>query len=623
MDRKAWIVVTICAILLALNIHYSGKAAEEARQKEAAEAKAKEMAEAAMKPADSQAGLTVEPRPTPEELGTKESHELATEVSVFTLSNLEGGIVQNKLLEEKSVFGDDFITINDLGLSRIGALTSISGQTYERGYYKVVDQSDTSITYEAPIANNLIARKTWTLVPEKSGETANPGSPYRLHFKLTLINNTGSEISVDDLAIFNGSASPAHDGERKNYLNFFWSENGNYDSETTGYFSSMFGADPTEFRETFEENLLFTGVENQFFATIVTPESPYPGTFRAIPEKVELSGKRGSKSATVFNTYLSLPKGAIPAGQSRDYSYDIFMGPKNNALIRSLDGDKGDVMDYGWWFGWVSRGLNWTLNKLSNLFGGESNDWSWGWAIVVLTLIIRTFMWPLHAKSTRTMKRMSKLQPKQAALKEKYPDDPNKVNQEMMRLYREFGVNPMGGCLPMLVQIPVFFGFYNMLQYAVELRNQPFLGWVDDLSQPDTVAYVMGLPINILPVLMAVTMVIQMKITPKTGDKMQQRIFMLMPLIFFFFCYNFASALALYWTTQNIFSIGQTWLMQKMPEPELKTAKNAGKKTWMQKMAERAEEAQKQRASQQKRGGSGPGRGQGKPKKPRGPKTGG
>ena len=105
------------------------------------------------------------------------------------------------------------------------------------------------------------------------------------------------------------------------------------------------------------------------------------------------------------------------------------------------------------------------------------------------------------------------------ALKEKYPDNPNKMNQEMMLLYKQYGVNPMGGCLPMLFQIPVFFGFYNMLQYAVELRNQPFLGWVTDLSQPDTIGHVMGLPINILPILMAVTMVIQMQITPKTGDK--------------------------------------------------------------------------------------------------------
>ena len=128
-------------------------------------------------------------------------------------------------------------------------------------------------------------------------------------------------------------------------------------------------------------------------------------------------------------------------------------------------------------------------------------------------------------------------------------------------------------------------------------------------------------PVNILPILMAVTMVLQMKMTPSTGDKMQRRIMMFMPIMFFFFCYNFASALALYWTTQNIFSIGQTWLMQKMPEPELKTSKKAGKKTFMQKMSERAEEAQKQQKLRKK--GQASGQETAKLKKPRGPKTGG
>jgi YidC/Oxa1 family membrane protein insertase len=175
-----------------------------------------------------------------------------------------------------------------------------------------------------------------------------------------------------------------------------------------------------------------------------------------------------------------------------------------------------------------------------------------------------------------------------------------------MKLYREYGVNPMGGCLPMLVQIPIFFGVFNMINAAVELRGQPFL-WVKDLSQPDHLTDIFGLPLNLLPILMAVTMVIQMRMTPQTGDKLQRRIFMLMPLMFFVFCYNYASALALYWTTQNIVSIGQTWLTQRMPEPELakKVAKGAKKlhadnekprkKGFMERMAEKLEEAQNQR----------------------------
>ncbi len=610
MDRKAWIVVTLCGILLAISMYQSSQNAQMLREQRIAEEKQKAAEQAAAAPEEKPAELTVEKLPIPEELGSEESHEITTPTNTFTLSSLEGGIVKTELLEEKAVHGDSNVTMNDLGRNRLGALTRYSGESLEKGYYSLVPGEGDSVTFTGKTSNNLDVTKTWTAV------TDGPGSDHRLTFTLKLTNPTAGEISLSDVAIFSGSAAPVHQKEQPRYLNFFWDDNGDFDSETSGYFSSFFGADPTEFRQSFGQ-LNFAGVENQFFATIVSPQEPYPATFRAVQKTAELPEERGNETGNSFNTNLSLRDEAIPAGESRTYVFDIFMGPKNNSLIRSLDGEKKDVMDYGF-FGLISHWLNLLLNFLARIFGGEG--WAWGWAIVVTTLIIRTIMWPLHAKSTRTMKRMSKLQPKIKALKEKYPDNPNKMNQEMMKLYKTYGVNPMGGCLPMLAQIPIFFGFYNMLQYAVELRNQPFLGWVDDLSQPDTVGHVLGIPINILPILMAVTMFLQMQITPKTGDKMQQRIFMLMPLIFFFFCYNFASALALYWTVQNIFSIGQTWLMQKMPEPELKTAKNAGKKSWMQKMADKAEEAQKQRKGQAK---ARPGQKKAKPKKPRGPKTGG
>jgi len=628
MDRKAWIVLITCGILLAVNMHYAGKNAEAQRLLE--ERKTKEAP--AKTPVGEPVGeLTVEPVPVPEQIGSEESHTLATSTNDFVLSSLEGGIKWSEFREEKAVHGDGNVLMNDLGLNRIGALTTLSGDSLDNAFYKRTPESTgDNLTYLGTTSNGLIVKKNWQKVSEGAGKD------YRLKFTLTLANSTQAAISLGDIALATGSSAPVFADERSNYLNFFWDNGGSYDSEHEGYFKGgFFGKDRSEFREFMGDGIQFSGVENQFFATIVTPEKPYPATVRVFPKAVSLPASRSpeTEEKNVFNSYLSLPAESLAPGKDYEVTYDIFIGPKNNALIRSLDGEKGDVMDYGF-FGPISRFLNWILNILSNLFGGENNSWSWGWAIVVLTLLIRTVMWPLHAKSTRTMKRMSKLQPKIKGLKEKYPDDPNKVNQEMMKLYREFGVNPMGGCVPMLFQIPVFFGFYNMLQYAVELRNQPFLGWVADLSQPDTLTVFnlpfslpfIGdqIPLNILPILMAVTMVIQMAITPKTGDKMQQRIFMLMPLIFFFFCYNFASALALYWTTQNIFSIGQTWLMQKMPEPELKTSKNAGKKSMMQKLAERAEEAQKLRQATQKGGKPArPGQAPGKPKKPRGPKTGG
>ena len=168
------------------------------------------------------------------------------------------------------------------------------------------------------------------------------------------------------------------------------------------------------------------------------------------------------------------------------------------------------------------------------------------------------------------MRRMSLLAPKMQELKEKYKDDPTRMNQEVMKLYKEHGVNPVGGCLPMLIQIPVFFGLFNMLGQVAELRNASFL-WVKDLSQPDTVAQIPGLgwDINILPILMGATNVWLMQMTPKTGDAMQRRVLMFMPLIFLIFCYNFAAALALYYTTQNLFTILQLWHNQRQPMPVL------------------------------------------------------
>ena len=196
------------------------------------------------------------------------------------------------------------------------------------------------------------------------------------------------------------------------------------------------------------------------------------------------------------------------------------------------------------------------------------------------------------------MKRMSKLTPMMKELREKYEDDPQKLNEETMKLYRTYNINPLGGCLPMFIQLPVFLAFYRMLWSAVELRGESFL-WVDDLALPDTLFTLpfaipfLGDGFNLLPILMGITSFIQIAITPKTGDKTQQMIFMLMPIIFLLFCYNFAAALALYWTISNAFSILQTWIMNKLPEPELKKREGSGKKSFMQRMQEQAEAAQK------------------------------
>jgi len=178
---------------------------------------------------------------------------------------------------------------------------------------------------------------------------------------------------------------------------------------------------------------------------------------------------------------------------------------------------------------------------------------------------------------------MAQLSPLVNELKVKYKDDQQRMNQEMMKLYKEYNINPLTGCLPMLIQIPIFFAFYAMLGSAVELRDSSFL-WVKDLSQPDTIAHIFGFPINILPLVMAATQLWQLRITPKTGDPSQQRILLIMPIVFLFICYPFAAALSLYYTVQNLILIGQTYLTRNQTAPQLakpvKTPAVAKKKSY-------------------------------------------
>src|SRR5204862_6528963 len=174
---------------------------------------------------------------------------------------------------------------------------------------------------------------------------------------------------------------------------------------------------------------------------------------------------------------------------------------------------------------------------------------------------------------------MAALNPKMQELSDKYKDDPTRMNQELMKLYKQYGITPVGGCLPMMIQIPIFFGLFKMLGQAVELRNAKFL-WVKDLSQPDTVAHlpVLGWPINIIPLCMAATQIWLMAMTPKTGDPTQRRAMMFTPLIFLVICYNFAAALALYYTTQNLFSSVQFYYNKRQRLPTLEKRGPDGKR---------------------------------------------
>jgi YidC/Oxa1 family membrane protein insertase len=319
--------------------------------------------------------------------------------------------------------------------------------------------------------------------------------------------------------------------------------------------------------KSFEENvpLVWASLRNQYFAVIVTPSTPFGGIhgelFHVDHPEVATPKNPRPKADGILATFRSDGIQLAP-GSSTNFTFHVFAGPKNYEILTSLTKSQDEVLDLGF-FEIFSRALLWLMGIFHNIFG------NWGVAIICVTILIKVVFWPLTAISTRSMKQMQALSPKMNEIKEKYKDNQKKMNEEMMNLYREYRINPLAGCLPMLIQFPIFIAFYYLLLGSVELRGAPFVLWIRDLSAPDTIAFLPGLnfPINPLPLIMAGTMIWQMKMTPQApnADPAMKMMMWIMPAVFLFFCYNFSSGLSLYWTAQNLLSILQTYLTKDKP----------------------------------------------------------
>jgi YidC/Oxa1 family membrane protein insertase len=239
-------------------------------------------------------------------------------------------------------------------------------------------------------------------------------------------------------------------------------------------------------------------------------------------------------------------------------SFILYAGPKEYDRLKALKVGLEHIIDFGF-FSIIAVPLFWTLKLFFKFLG------NYGWAIVLLTTIIRIPFIPLVNKSQKSMKKMQELQPRMAEVREKFKKDPQRLQKEMMALYKKYKVNPLGGCLPILLQIPVFFALYKILLIAIELRGAPFMLWIKDLSAPDTLfghipawlPLIGGFAVGPLPILMGATMIIQQKMTPTSMDPAQNKMMMFMPIIFTFMFLNFASGLVLYWLMNNVFSISQ------------------------------------------------------------------
>ena len=256
-----------------------------------------------------------------------------------------------------------------------------------------------------------------------------------------------------------------------------------------------------------------------------------------------------------------LPPINLPPGADKTFQYAIYFGPRDIGILKPLNLQLEKAVNFGF-FDIVSKPLLWVLN----FFYGYLHNY--GWAIILLTILVKIVFWPLTHKSYKSMKDMQKLQPKMAKIREKHKDNKEKMNQEMMALYKTYKVKPMGGCLPMVIQIPVFFALYSLLGYAIELRHAPFLLWITDLAAPDRLPIGIPIPyvgegIPVLTLLMGASMFIQQKMTPTTGDPTQAKIMLFLPVVFTFMFINFAAGLVLYWLVNNVLSIGQQYYINK------------------------------------------------------------
>jgi YidC/Oxa1 family membrane protein insertase len=288
------------------------------------------------------------------------------------------------------------------------------------------------------------------------------------------------------------------------------------------------------------------GVEDQYFLAM------FLFADNAVSAKV-------SKQEYLSADQKSVPTLMVAASVVEDKPIRVYVGPKQRDWLSKADPQLASVLDYGY-FGFIAKPLVVCLLWIHSYVG------NFGWSIILLTIVINLVLFPLRLKQQVAMLKMQKIQPQMRRLQDQYkklkPNDPRRaqVQSEMMGLYKEHGVNPMGGCLPLLLQMPLLFGFYSALAYSIELRRAPWILWVKDLSQHD--------PYYVIPILMAIAMIVQQKVTPTTSvDPAQARMMMLMPLMMTFLFLSYASGLALYWLTGSVVGIGQQIFINKYWSP--------------------------------------------------------
>ena len=572
MDRTAWIVVALCVVGLVVWEVYLVKQTPP------------RLAPVGVAPKQTSPTTTagiLAPSPTPVSEATPSSGESAPSFAEkietlrnsdveLRLTNRGGGIKEAVLLKQVAEKGQPVILNSDKS-APIGALIE-QPSSPTMAEFTASPESDSAVRFESTTPEQVVIRKKFFF--EKSPENKDN---YVIEMDVDLENRGDKPYQSGGYFVALGSAAPIHPKDYPSYTRLVWCIDGRAKGIDVGWFGSSsgflgLGLGQRAARPYYQENIAgaeWVAVSNQFFTTLMAPlTAKATGVWG---RRFDIDYTPDQKLLAIEGA-LGMPGFQLQPGQTYNARFEIYAGPKLYHRLAQLPHNEAEVMDFG-----IFKIVCQLLLNFMNLLHSWLHDY--GLAILALTTIIKLTLWPIQNKANRSMRQMAALSPKIQELRDKYKDDPTRMNQEVMKLYKQYGINPVGGCLPMMIQIPIFFGLFKMLGQAVELRNAKFL-WVKDLSQPDTIAHLplLGWPINIIPLCMAATQIWLMAMTPKTGDPTQRRIAMFMPLIFLFICYNFAAALALYYTAQNLFSILQFYQNRRQPMPTLEKVAPAGKR---------------------------------------------
>jgi YidC/Oxa1 family membrane protein insertase len=391
------------------------------------------------------------------------------------------------------------------------------------------------------------------------------GTNYLFKARVVLENTTGQPLRVSERDVIIGTATAVGPLDDPTTMGVFWYNGVKSEKILDGWFANSylgcFHGTPRARYEEGASNVVWAAIHNQFFALAAIPTNP---ASRVVIDKIsvpppDMSGPTNSTSAYLTNGYrtaLIYPLAILAPHQRVETAFLLYAGPKEYKGLAEIGQAMGNnldlIMDFTGIMGFFSKLLLWSMNELSELGMG------YGLSIIAITVLIKLVFWPLTNASTKSQKRMQALQPQLKAITDKYKDDAVKRNEKTMEFYKLHKVNPMGGCVPMLIQLPVMYGFYWMMRGAIELRGAHFL-WAFDLSQPDTIATISGFPINPMPLIMGATQLWQSHMMPPAPgmDPGQQKLMRWMPVMMIAIFYKMSAGLVLYWTVSNVLSIVQ------------------------------------------------------------------